>query len=496
VDAIASLVGTPLRDPLTAIESPPPGTAVVELRLDHFPDLDPLAAVSRCPLPVLVTYRSDREGGRGSDDPGRRRQVLARAWEAGPALLDLEVERDLGLIGELGLDPDRVVLSWHDPEGTPSDLEARAARILEAGTRWAKVVPSARGVRDLAAVLQLHRRLNRGRPERRRLIAFAMGTTGIASRYLAPLLGPPVMFVSWDSESPAAPGQLDADAIDGVVGHLAGRPRKVFAVVGRDVSRSLSPRLHGAAYRALELPFAFLPLSVPDPDELELLFQPLGADVLAGAGLSLAGLAVTAPYKLHAAAAATVLAPRARRARAANTLLPRQGQILADTTDADGVVGSLLAAGIGPSGRTALIQGTGGAARGAAVGLDLAGATVVLRGRDARRTAAVAAEIRVDWCEPDATPDGAAILVNATPLGSNPADPCPFARDTVAAAAAVVDMAYGAGPTVLERLARGHGVTLIGGREVLLYQGFAQFAAMTGRRPPQDAMRRAVAGSA
>ena len=37
-------------------------------------------------------------------------------------------------------------------------------------------------------------------------------------------------------------------------------------------------------------------------------------------------------------------------------------------------------------------------------------------------------------------PDGAAILVNATPLGSRPDDPPPFDGDDVAGAAAVVDV--------------------------------------------------------
>ena len=48
-------------------------------------------------------------------------------------------------------------------------------------------------------------------------------------------------------------------------------------------------------------------------------------------------------------------------------------------TDADGVVGSLVTAGIDITGKTAIIQGTGGAARGAAVGLDAAGANVTNR---------------------------------------------------------------------------------------------------------------------
>ncbi len=144
MDWIVSLTPEVSDDPLAALASPPEGASVVELRLDLFPGIDIGAAISACPLPVLATLRSTAEGGRGPDDPATRSATLAAARDAGAALVDLEHARDTRLINALGLPPEQIVLSWHDPEGTPADLERIAAELLESPARIAKVIPPPR----------------------------------------------------------------------------------------------------------------------------------------------------------------------------------------------------------------------------------------------------------------------------------------------------------------------------------------------------------------
>jgi shikimate 5-dehydrogenase len=425
-------------------------------------------------------------------DPTLRRSALEAARDAGAALIDFEQVRDGALGHELGLAPEQIVQSWHDPAGTPEGLAAIAERMLAGTARWVKVVPTACGLADLEAVLALHVRCNTGLRARRRLIAFAMGAPGLASRYLAPLLGPPLSFAAWREGAGAAPGQLAIDRLEAAIAHLNGPPQRLYGVVGADVAASLSPALHGAAARGLGLPYLMVPLNVPDPAELGELFVPAGSTCLDRVGLPAHGWAVTTPFKAAAAAAATLQAPRVRRAGAANTLILKPTQVVAENTDADGVVGSLASIGIDPRGRTALVQGTGGAARGAAVGLHLAGATVLVRGRDVQRTGATAAALGIGSLAPGAPAPKGAILVNATPLGREEGDSTPFAELEVASAAAVIDMIYGDHPTPLASRASELGVPLADGREVLLHQGIAQFAAFAQTVPPKDAMRAAI----
>lgn len=488
MEPIVSLTPASAPDPRAALAAPPAGSAMVELRMDLLPDLDPEDAVAWCPLPIVATLRSGAEGGLGPNDPTARAALLRRAVEAGCALIDLEADRDLPLIRTLGLEPERVVLSSHDPVGTPDDLVTRRDSLLAQPARWVKIVPTTTCIADLVRVLGLHDSQRRRPPGQRRLITFGMGAAGLPSRFLAPLLGPPVMFVAWSDEAGAAPGQVSAARLEAVVGHLTGPPRRLFGVVGVDVARSLSPALHAAGYRALGLPDALLPFSLPDARDLELLFAAAGETALDAVGLPAAGWAVTSPYKRQAAEVADVVAPRAHRAQAANTLVLRPGRLLAENTDADGVIGSLTALGVDPAGRRAVVQGTGGAARGAAVGLDLAGATVALRGRDPQRTTVVAGTIGVAAMAPHEIAPPGSILVNATPLGSHTDDPCPFGPDEIAAATAVVEMVYGDAPTPLEQVATEHAVPVVSGREMLAYQAFAQLAAFTGHLPPRRAM--------
>jgi shikimate dehydrogenase/3-dehydroquinate dehydratase type I len=465
---------------------------VVEVRADLFPELDLRTAVAACPLPVLVTLRSGAEGGRGPDDPALRARVLTAARDAGAALIDLEFARDAHLERGLGLAPEQLVLSWHDPDGTPGDLETIVAALHESRSRLVKAVPTTRSLDDLERVLALHPRFNHHRAHNRRLITFGMGTVGIASRYLAPLLGPSISFAAWCDGAAAAPGQLTIEGFDAVIGHLHGRPRHLFGVVGRDVSRSLSPLLHNAGYRALSLPDLFIPVSVPDPEELIELFTDLDTTLFDRVELAARGWAVTTPYKDIAAAAAEVVAPRVRRAEAANTLILRDLGMAADNTDADGVVASLRSRGIDACGRIAVVQGTGGAARGAAVGLYLAGAEVHLRGRDAERTREFAEMLEIGALAPGDVPDTIDILVNATPLGSSPDDPLPFSGEEIAAATAVVDMVYTDRPTPLVAAAGSSGIAIADGIDVLAHQAFAQFAAFTTQLPPKEAMWAAV----
>ncbi len=492
MDYVVTLTPESSPDPLAALADPPSGTSMVELRMDLFPQLDPAVAVARCPLPVLAAYRSTAEGGQGSLDPTERRRRIEGAYTAGVAMLDLEHDRDLGLVDRLGLEPERLVVSWHDPAGTPDDLAHRARQIAEAPSQLTKIVPTAHSLIDLERVLALLAPLRSRPPGRRRLTAFAMGAVGMASRLLAPLLGSPIAYAAWSAAAPAAPGQLPLERLRRILGHLSGPPRRLWAVVGADVSGSLSPEMHAAGLTAEGIPDLMVPLCVPDPEELPAVFSFAGTTMFDRVGLPLAGLAVTAPYKEAAAEAATVRAPRVERARAANTLILGPARIVAENTDADGVVGGLTSLGIDPAGQLAVVRGTGGAGRGAAVGLDLAGAAVVLCGRDPDRTRDSAVRLGVGWCSPDDLPGDASILVNATPLGRRPDEPSPFPDRAVARARAVVEMVYAPDPTALEVHARAAGIPLVDGRTMLAHQGMAQFAAFHQRRPPRQAMIEAV----
>lgn len=489
MEVIASFVPS-TASPAAELASPPPGATTVELRADLLdPEADLSALITACPRPVLVTLRSTAEGGRGPTDPEARRRFFQRAvgWPA--ALWDLEAARDGELVGSV-VPRERAVLSLH-ADSTPPDLEQRVRQLLSHGTVLAKVVPTARRLADVQAVLSLNAGLERGERSRRRAVVFASGEAGRATRLLAPLLGAPVAYAAWSAERAAAPGQYTSEELLALIGHLRGRPRRLLAVLGRPVGGSLSPRMHNAAYRALGLPNLMVPLEIDDEGELEALLAPAGETALDELGLSCGGYAVTMPWKEAALGRCSLAAPRAQRARAVNTVLPRLGKVLGDCTDIDGITAALGEAGVSLPGRRALVLGAGATARAAVVALDLAGAQVGVHARSGAAARALAAELGVAVAE-GADAASAEVVINATPAGRD-GSPDPFLAElTAPEGTVVVDLPYGQGPTFLEHLAGERGWGYVSGREVLLFQGLAQFAAHNGVAPPVGAMAQAL----
>ncbi len=490
MEIIATLGKVGDGDPRELLAHPPAGATLVELRVDLLPSSCPVAELVRASsLPVVVTLRSKAEGGQGPEDTASRQAFFREAARWGAAFYDVEAERDGELLGSV-LPREKVILSqhWHH---TPGDLEERVAKLLAMGTRFVKAVPTAASLADVLVVLRLAQALARGSNGHKRGIVFAQGEVGIATRLLAPFLAAPVAYAAWDEGQRLAPGQLSVAELQALVGHLRERPRRVYGVVGSHAHRSLSPRMHAAAFAALGLPYAFVPITVTNEQELALLLQPAGSGALDGVGLATGGFAVTMPWKEKAALLCDVLPPRAKRAGAVNTVLPRPGKLMGDLTDVDGVTRVLLEAGLELAGARVAVLGSGGAARAALVALQLAGSHALVVARNAAKAAIVAREFGAKVAEPENLHEVRA-CINATPAGAHGEEDDFLARLALPSGCVVVDMPYGENPTFLQKLAQDRGWDYVSGKEVLLFQGVSQFAAMNGVAPPVGAMAQAL----
>jgi shikimate dehydrogenase len=257
-----------------------------------------------------------------------------------------------------------------------------------------------------------------------------------------------------------------------------------LGVCGWPVAHSRSPQMHNAALAAAGLAdWRYLRLPLPP----ELFAETVRA--LPAAGFR--GVNVTIPHKQAALAVADRASAAARAIGAANTLTFEDGAIVADNTDAPGLLAAL---GESPAGKTVLILGAGGAGRAAAWALKGAGAAdVAVWNRTPERAAALAAELGVRAV---AGGERADIVVNCTSVGlDDPADTfkaLPLRADELGAGSLVVDMVYRAGGTRLLEAARTRGARVIDGLEVLVAQGAASFERWTGLEAPREAMRDAA----
>lgn len=271
------------------------------------------------------------------------------------------------------------------------------------------------------------------------------------------------------------------------------------AVLGGDVSRSRSPAIHGAAFRALGTRGSYEAVSV-DADG----FAPLVADLRAR---GFRYLNVTIPHKAAAAALAQHLGPEARAAGAVNTLIfeparpGRRARVRGENTDGAGLLAALADLGVGAPRARIVMVGAGGAAAGALEALTRAGAKVTLLARRPaaaralrlRLSARQQARVSVATWTPKALAAalrGATALVSAIPAAAWDAEAL-AALVALERTTAVLEMAYGA-TTPLARAARPRALRYADGLGMLVHQAARAVELALGAPPPLAPLLRAA----
>ncbi len=455
---------------------------LVEVRLDALRDLrlrarDVPAVLEGRRGPVIITCRPRWEGG-GFDGPEDvRLGLLEDAIRLGAEWVDVEWRADHARLAHLrggrGL-----VLSSHEFEAMPRDLEERYRAMRASGAEVVKLAGRARTLGDCLPLLALGREAAR-RGERVALVA--MGTEGVPTRLLPGCFGS-----CWSYAGDAvAPGQLNAHRMLAEFRYRdVGAGTRIFGLVGRPTGHSLSPAMHNAAFAECGVDAVYVPFEARD-----------AADFLAFAdALGVEGASVTAPFKVGLLDAVAGADEASRAAGAVNTLARRGGVWHARNTDVAGFLAPL--AGFGLRGRHAAVLGSGGAARSVVAGLRAAGARVVVYGRDLQRADAAAsageggrAEARVGI-----PPRGSwELLVNATPVGTYPnVGTSPIVAAALSGGGVVYDLVYNPVRTRLLLDAEAAGCRTIGGLEMLVAQAALQFEWWTGIKAPVELMRDAA----
>ena len=219
-----------------------------------------------------------------------------------------------------------------------------------------------------------------------------------------------------------------------------------YGLIGEKLGHSYSERIHnmigGYEYRLCPLP----------PEGMRALLK----------SRDFRGLNVTIPYKKDVLPFCDVLSGEVERIGSANTLVNRDGALIAYNTDIGGLLSLIQRAGAQVHGKKAVILGSGGTSLTARAACEALGA---------RRIVTVSRKGPVDYEALYRDHADAQVLINATPVGMYPGNgvsPADVAR--LPALEGVIDVIYNPDRTPLVLAAQKRGLPAAGGLWMLVMQ--------------------------
>lgn len=278
---------------------------------------------------------------------------------------------------------------------------------------------------------------------------------------------------------PAETGR-DGDGIPTMV--IARKSKRVLlGLIGFPIAHSATPTTQEAAARAagIEAHYHLIEASGAGHDDLAAMLDGIRR-------LGFSGINVTYPYKEAVVPLLDGLSEQAAAMGAVNTIVVDDGRLIGHNTDASGFATAYRRLGRQDGDKPVAIIGTGGV--GKAIAFALAGCGVTrLRLCDVDRSRAEAlagllgtrASVEIAASAEEAA-EGAAGIVNGTPIGMLPDRGIPIEPSAIQASQWVADAVYHPLWTPLLKAAQKAGATVMTGRELSIHQAVDAFRLFTG----------------
>jgi len=209
------VMGTTINEVLGLIEQANNSqTDVIEWRLDYLTTLEQLTAADMQTItfnadkPLILTWRTQEEGGERAYDPALYHFVYNLGIQAKVAAIDIE-QRWLEELQQLKNDAQRqgvqVIGSYHNFVDTPIELTNIFTTLAAQQVDVIKVAVTPQSSEDVTRLLRITQQVNEIITQP--LITMAMGTLGVNTRRYGYQYGSQLTFASLTKAS--APGQLD-----------------------------------------------------------------------------------------------------------------------------------------------------------------------------------------------------------------------------------------------------------------------------------------------
>lgn len=269
---------------------------------------------------------------------------------------------------------------------------------------------------------------------------------------------------------------------------------KIYGLLGYPVKHSLSPLMHNAAFKALNINAEYR-LFEKKPEEVENFIRSLIKD-------NISGLNVTVPHKERIIPLLDEVSEEAGLIGAVNTIKVSDNTLKGFNTDGEGFIRHLGELKFSPRGKSVAMLGAGGAAKAVSVYLVKEKIRRLhIFDSDRQKLDNLISYLKDNFTGIDFTAakstadlfvDRCGLLINATPVGMRQSDACLVDAKFISSDMFVYDLIYNPAKTKLLVLAEEKKASFSNGLGMLLYQGARSFEIWTGMDAPVEIMRNAL----
>lgn len=184
-----------------------------------------------------------------------------------------------------------------------------------------------------------------------------------------------------------------------------------YCLIGRGINYSFSPLLHSEIFSVYSIDATYEIMNLEENHLKEVIEKLRSGEI--------SGINVTIPYKEKIMKYLDELTPEASEIGAVNTVSKRDGKLIGHNTDYYGFKGTLERMKLSCRGKTAVVLGTGGAAKACVKVLKDLGAKIILVSRNPQESKSIFPELEIISYE-DLESISGYLIVNSTPVGTSP----------------------------------------------------------------------------
>jgi len=452
---------------------------LIELRLDHIGQIPFKEVRQQAGKPLIITVRLASEGGFWKGNEKSRREIFQQAANAGMDYLDIEYI-SAALLQDLEISPPTsLIISRHVQENNLESLMQIFWEMQQLPGNVYKLVYRAEQLEDCVLTLNL---LRMAEENKIKAIIHGMGEAGSTSRLLGAVRGNLWSYVSLDTTTSTAEGQISLEMAHDIYG-LNSKPEntRIVGLVGFPLAQSQGWKLHNRLIQQTKQTSQnpadkrrdFIYLNFPVPE-----FQ----DFWIRWAKYLDGLSITIPHKRNIIRELDYVAYSVEKSGVCNTAIKRNGRWWGFNTDMLAIYDLIKEYEDHFSGG-ALVYGTGATTRSAVAALrELNVKNIYLKGRDRAAGLEIAREFEVEFI-PEKSSDKLypELIIQTTPVGMIPhTEVVPPLANHLASAKVVFDVVFNPPVTRFLQQARTAGCQIISGVQMYLRQASYQFGLFSG----------------